>query len=167
MVPIISFVGASNSGKTTLLEKVIKELIKRGYRVAVVKHEARGFNLDYEGKDSWRLKRAGANPLIVSSPERVALIQDVPRDQSLMELIERFKPEVDIILTEGYKREPYPKIEVFRKDCCSKPLCTIEDNLIAIASDISLDLGVPCLDINKPDQIVELIEKKYLNKKMK
>ncbi|MGQ9615376.1 MAG: molybdopterin-guanine dinucleotide biosynthesis protein B [Spirochaetota bacterium] len=165
MVPIVSFVGASNSGKTTLLEKVIKALNKRGYRVAVVKHIIRGFELDLKGKDSWRLKRAGANPLILSSPERVTFIQDVLKEQSLQKLYERFRPEVDIIFTEGYKKEPYPKIEVFRKECCSKLLCTVKDNLIAVASDTLLNVDVPCLDINNTELIAEFIEKKYLTNK--
>lgn len=164
MVPIISFVGPSNSGKTTLLEKVLKELNRRGYRVAVIKHENRGIELDQKGKDSWRLKQAGANPLILSSPKMVVLFQDVLDEKNPQKLYEQYKPDVDIILTEGYKKEPYPKIEVFRKECCNKILCTIKDNLIAVASDTPLEVDVPCLDLNNSDQIVDFIERKYLIK---
>lgn len=164
MVPIISIVGASNSGKTTLLEKIITALTVRGYRVAAVKHDIHGFDVDHEGKDSWRLKRAGADAVIISSPKKVAIIQDVIRDQTLEELSNRFKLEVDIILSEGYKKGPYPKIEVFREGYCAEHLCKPEDNLIAIVSDIPLKVGVPCINIDDPDTLVDFIEKRFLCK---
>jgi molybdopterin-guanine dinucleotide biosynthesis protein B len=77
MVPIVSIVGKSGSGKTTLLEKVIKELTHRGYTVGVLKHDAHGFEIDHEGKDSWRHKKAGASTVALSSPEKFAVIKDV------------------------------------------------------------------------------------------
>lgn len=166
MIPIISIVGKSDSGKTTLIEKLIHELKKRGYRLATVKHDVHGFDIDHEGKDSWRHKEAGADLVIISSPKRVALIQDVDKDHSLEGLRKFFVRDVDIILSEGYKRGPHPKIEVFRKNRRSSPLCSREDNLIAIASDVSLDIGVPCLDINDAKGLVDLIEKDFLLKKV-
>lgn len=159
MTPIVSIVGASKSGKTTLLEKVIPELKARGYRVGLVKHDAHGFDIDHEGKDSWRLKRAGADAVVLSSPSRIALIQDVRKDHTLEELRDRFKLEVDLILSEGYKRGPHPKIEVFRQRHCKELVCSAEDNLLAIASDAPLTVGVPCLDINDVKALVDLIEK--------
>ncbi len=161
-IPIVSIVGKSNAGKTTLLEKLIPELVKRGYRVATVKHDVHGFEIDHEGKDSWRHKKAGAHTTVISSPLRVALIEDVDRDQSLDEIRNKYIKRVDIILAEGYKGNPFPKIEVFRSELKRTPLCGKEDNLLAIASDIKLDVGVPCFDINDIKSIVDLIENKFL-----
>jgi molybdopterin-guanine dinucleotide biosynthesis protein B len=162
MIPIISIVGKSDSGKTTLIEKLIPELKKRGYRVATVKHDVHGFDIDREGKDSWRHKEAGADLVIISSPNRVALIQDADRDHSLEELRKLFIRDVDLILSEGYKRGPHPKIEVFREKRGSSPLCSKEDNLVAIASNVPLDIEVPCLDIDDAKGLADLIEKGFL-----
>jgi molybdopterin-guanine dinucleotide biosynthesis protein B len=167
MTPIISIVGSSDSGKTTLLEKIIPELKLRGYRVALVKHDTHGFNIDHEGKDSWRLKRAGADAVVISSPQKIALIQDVDRDHTLEELSKRLPLEVDIILSEGYKCGSHPKIEVFRKGHRKELLCKAEDNLLAVASDVALVVGVPCLNINDPEALVDLLEEKFLGGRAK
>lgn len=162
MIPIVSFVGKSDSGKTTLIEKVVPELIRRGYRVITVKHDLHGFEIDREGKDSWRHKRAGAYGVIISSPQKVALIRDVDKDMSLEELRDSFGGDADLILSEGYKSDVQPKIEVFRKEEHEEPLCTKEDNLVGIASNRHFDIGVPCLDIDDVAGIVDLIESKFL-----
>jgi molybdopterin-guanine dinucleotide biosynthesis protein B len=161
-IPIVSIVGKSSAGKTTLLEKIIPKLIKRGYRVATVKHDVHGFEIDHEGKDSWRHKKAGAHTTVISSPLRIALVEDVDHDQTLDEIRKEYIKRVDIILTEGYKGNPFPKIEVFRSELRRTPLCKKEDNLLAIASDIKLDIGVPCFDINDSQSLVDLIENKFL-----
>jgi len=165
MIPIVSVVGKSDTGKTTLIEKLIPELTRRGYRVATVKHDVHGFDVDREGKDSWRHKQAGARQTIISSPWKVAVIEDVEKDHSLAEIRDKYVRDVDIILTEGYKRNPHPKIEVFRAKLKRELLCTKEDNLVAIASDHPLDRGVPCLDINDAAGIVDLIVEKFLKNK--
>jgi molybdopterin-guanine dinucleotide biosynthesis protein B len=162
ITPIISIVGKSNSGKTTLLEKIIPELVKRGYRVATVKHDVHGFEIDHEGKDSWRHKKAGAHTTIISSPHRIALVEDVDHDYTLDEIRGKYIKGADIILAEGYKSNPLPKIEVFRSELKRTLLCKKEDNLLAIASDIKLDIGVPCFDINDSQSLVDLIENKFL-----
>jgi molybdopterin-guanine dinucleotide biosynthesis protein MobB len=162
MIPIISVVGTSDSGKTTLLEKLIPELKARGYRVATVKHDTHGFDVDHEGKDSWRMKRAGADVVIISSPSRIAVIQDVDRDHALEELRDRLRLDVDIIISEGYKRGPHPKIEVFRMGHRPDLLCGPGDNLLAIASDVPMELGVPCVDINDAKALADLIEDRFL-----
>ncbi len=161
-IPIVSIVGKSSAGKTTLLEKIIPELVKRGYRVATIKHDVHGFEIDHKGKDSWRHKKAGAHTTIISSPLRIALVEDVDHDQTLDEIRKEYIKKVDIILTEGYKGNPFPKIEVFRSALKRTPLCKKEDNLLAIASDIKLDIGVPCFDINDFQSLVDLIENKFL-----
>ena len=162
MIPIVSIVGKSDSGKTTLIEKIVPELSRRGYRVTTVKHDLHGFEIDKEGKDSWRHKRAGAQAVVISSPRKVALIRDVDKDMSLEELGDSFGEDADLILSEGYKKDVQPKIEVFRKEEHRELLCTKEDNLIGIASNRPFDIGVPCLDIDDVKGIVDLIESKFL-----
>jgi molybdopterin-guanine dinucleotide biosynthesis protein B len=162
MIPIVSIVGKSDSGKTTLIEKIIPELSRRGYRVTTVKHDLHGFEIDKEGKDSWRHKRAGAQAVVISSPRKVALIRDVDKDMSLEELGDSFGEDADLILSEGFKKDVQPKIEVFREEEHKELLCTKEDNLIAIASNRPFDIGVPCLDIDDVKGIVDLIESKFL-----
>jgi molybdopterin-guanine dinucleotide biosynthesis protein B len=162
MIPIVSIVGKSDSGKTTLIEKIVPELSRRGYRVTTVKHDLHGFEIDKEGKDSWRHKRAGAQAVVISSPRKVALIRDVDKDMSLEELGDSFGEDADLILSEGFKKDVQPKIEVFREEEHKELLCTKEDNLIAIASNRPFDIGVPCLDIDDVKGIVDLIESKFL-----
>lgn len=162
MIPIVSIVGKSDSGKTTLIEKIVPELARRGYRVTTVKHDLHGFEIDREGKDSWRHKQAGAQGVIISSPQKVALIRDVERDLSLEELRDAFGADADLILSEGFKKDVQPKIEVFRKEEHRELLCTKEDNLIAIASNQPFDIGVPCLDVDDVKGIVDLIESTFL-----
>ena len=164
--PIVSIVGKSNSGKTTLLEKLIPELVKRGYRVATIKHNVHGFDIDHEGKDSWRHKKAGASTTVILSASRVALIEDLDHDHSLDEIRDKYIKSADIILAEGYKGNPFPKIEVFRSALKRDLLCNKEDNLLAVASDIKLDIGVPCFDINDAQRLVDLIENKFLKSRV-
>ena len=165
MIPIISIVGRSNTGKTTLIEKLIPELKRRGYRVATIKHNIHGFDIDHEGKDSWRHKKAGARLAVIASPHSVAVIEDVDRDFELAELRDRYIRDVDVILSEGFKRNPHPKIEVVRSEMKHAPLCSREDNLLAIVSDKPVDRGVPCLDIDDVRGITDLIEEKLLKGK--
>ena len=162
MIPIVTIVGKSDSGKTTLVEKIVPELIRRGYRVTTVKHDLHGFEIDRQGKDSWRHKQAGAQGVIISSPQKVALIRDVDKDMSLEELRDAFGGNADLILAEGFKKDVQPKIEVFRKEEHQELLCTEEDNLVAIASNRPFDIGIPCLDIDDVKGIVDLIESKFL-----
>ncbi len=164
MIPIVSIVGKSNSGKTTMIEKLVPELVRRGYRVATIKHDVHGFEVDREGKDSWRHKQAGAHTVIISSPQKLALIRDMDHDAELAELRDRFVQEVDLILSEGFKRNNQPKIEVFRKEMHQDLLCTPEDNLLAIASNQPVNIGVPCFALDDAKGIVDLIERKFLRK---
>jgi molybdopterin-guanine dinucleotide biosynthesis protein B len=161
MIQIVSIVGRSDSGKTTLIEKLIPELVTRGYRVATIKHDVHGFDMDHEGKDSWRHKRAGARISIISSPWKIGIVEDVEKDHELAEIRDRYVHDVDIILSEGYKRNSHPKIEVFRSVMNHELLCTREDNLLAIASDRPFDLGVPCVDINDVAALAEIIVERF------
>ena len=162
MIPIISIVGKSDSGKTTLIEKLVPELTRRGYRIATVKHDVHGFEVDREGKDSWRHKQAGAHTVVISSPEKVALIRDVEKDLTLEEIREKLIQDVDLILSEGYKKDVQPKIEIFRKEKHKELLCTKEDNLIGIVSDKKFRVGVSCFFLDDVRGVADFIEKKYL-----
>jgi len=134
MIPIISFVGKSGTGKTTVLVQVVAELERRGWRVAVIKHDVHGFDIDQPGKDSWRLAQAGADVVIISAPTKFALIQRVPRERTIDELAALVADDVDILLTEGYKRGPKPKIEVSRAAASHQLLCSA-DELVALVTD--------------------------------
>lgn len=163
MVPVISIVGRSNCGKTTYLEKLISEMKRRGYRVGTIKHDVHGFDIDKPGKDTWRHAQAGADVVCISSPWKMAMIKKVEQELLLDEVI-GFVKDVDIIFTEGYKRESKQKIEVFRKDACDSPLCT-KDELLAVAADIKLYNDVPCFDVNDAVPMADFLETRVLNKK--
>lgn len=165
MIPIVSVVGKSDVGKTTLLEMVVRELTSRGYRIATVKHDVHSFEIDREGKDSWRHKQAGAVLTVVSSPRKLAVVADTDHDHTLAEIRDGFIAHADLIISEGYKREAYPKIEVFRKEHSSELLCTADENLVAIAGDpTDPPEGVPVFDLASPTLLCDFIEERFLNK---
>ena len=112
MAAIVSFVGKSGTGKTTLIEAAIKELKTRGFRVAVIKHAHHGFEMDKPGKDTWRFPHAGSDMVLVSSPGKVAIIEQVADELSYEEAISRIYGNVDIILVEGFKRSSKVKVDV-------------------------------------------------------
>ena len=166
MMPIVSIVGKSNSGKTTLIEKVIPFLTKNGYRIATIKHCAHGFEMDKEGKDTWKHKKAGAKAIVAVSDNRLALITDIKGRYKLEEIRDRFIDDVDLIIAEGYKTERYQKIEVLRDGNSKKLLCSKDDNLIAVVSDKKIRLkGIPLIDINRPKDVAEFIEQRFLKNK--
>jgi molybdopterin-guanine dinucleotide biosynthesis protein B len=138
------------------------EFIQRGYRVATIKHHGKDFQIDHEGKDSWRHKQAGASTVIISSPHKVALIEDVSQDLSLEDLATRFIQGTDIIIAEGFKRDKHPKIEVFRKGVHSEPLAPQLQNVIAVVSDCPLSLDIPCMDPNDIKRIANVIEERIM-----
>lgn len=156
MRPIISVVGRSHSGKTTLLEKLIVELRQRGYKVAVIKH-AGELELDTKDKDSWRFNQAGSDAVIVSSPEEFAIIKRVERDLDPRELARFIQWDYDLILTEGFKKSDTPKIEVHRKEQ-GKGLVSPLQQLLAIVSDEPLDAGIPQFTKEQIKPLADLIE---------
>jgi molybdopterin-guanine dinucleotide biosynthesis protein B len=161
-VPIVSIVGRSDAGKTTLLEKLVPELKARGYRIGTIKHDVHGFEIDHEGKDSWRHKRAGAHTVAISSPDKVAVNRDVEGEETLSSLALNYFQDVDLILTEGYKREEKPKIEVFRSQVHDDPLCEADDSLVALVSDTPLDLGVPRFELDDVKGLGDFVERTFL-----
>ena len=165
--PVISIVARSGTGKTTLLEKLIAEMKRRGYQVGAIKHDAHRLDIDREGKDSWRLTRAGADTMLITSPEKLAVIKTYPagEEPSLAESINTYFRDVDLVLTEGFKKSTLPKIEVHRRGCGDKLLCRDEEHdsaLIAVASDCSPLVDVPLYDINDAPGLCDLIEERYL-----
>jgi molybdopterin-guanine dinucleotide biosynthesis protein MobB len=164
-VKAVAFVAKSGTGKTTLLEKVIARLKDRGYRVGVIKHDAHRFDIDRPGKDSYRLTAAGADTMLISSPERLALVKKHAASPPVDDLLSLFFTDVDIVLTEGFKSSALPKIEVHRRERSATLLCRGEEHdpmLLAVASDEPLELDVPRLDIDDPDRVADFIERKFL-----
>ncbi len=161
--PVVCVVGSSGAGKTTLLEKLIPELTRRGVKVGTLKHDVHGFEIDKPGKDSYRHKHAGATISIISSPRQVAMVMDTDRDMSIEELLP-FYSRVDIVLTEGYKRENYPKIEVFRRAVNPAPLCLGDESLIAVVTDDAEDLHltVPRFMSDEIEGLAEFLLEKFL-----
>jgi len=155
-VPIVSFIGRSNSGKTTLIERVIPELVKAGYRVATVKHAGHGFDLDTEGKDSWRHKRAGASSVVVVSKGSLALFADVSDQLKVEEVQDRFlDASYDLIIAEGWKSEGYPKIVVVRDQLGE--ISYSSDGLLAVVSHTVIDLPVPVLHVDDVGGVAALL----------
>jgi molybdopterin-guanine dinucleotide biosynthesis protein B len=163
--PVISIVSKKSSGKTTLIEKLIPALGARGYRVGTVKHDTHGFEIDHEGKDTWRHKQAGARTVAISSPWKLSLIKDVDREASLDDIVKSYFTDMDLVLTEGYQRAGKPKIEVFRSEAHQNPLHVKgkSDSLVAVISDVPLDLGVPCFDIDDVAGLADWIEERFLS----
>ena len=161
--PVISVVGRSNVGKTTLVVKLIAELKRRGYRVATVKHDVHGFEIDTPGKDSWRHAEAGSDIVFIASAQRLAMIRRLDRELTIDEITGMAR-DVDILITEGYKRGDKLKIEVSRKEKGQTLLCEASE-LLAIASDQPFDLNVPQFDLDDPVSIVDLLEKELLRKR--
>ena len=164
-IKVVAFVAKSGTGKTTLVEKVIAELKKRGYKVGAVKHDAHRFEIDHPGKDSYKFSAAGADTVLLSSPDKLALIKKHAESPSIEELLARYFSDEDIVLTEGFKRSSLPKIEIHRPEHSDTLICRgeIDDPaLIAVASTASLNLDVPVLDLNDAGAITDFIERKYL-----
>ncbi len=166
-LPILGICAAgSNSGKTTLLEKLLAELNRRGIRVSVIKHAHHKFDIDYPGKDSYRIREAGAVQTLVASANRRALMTEMQRtpnpadEANLDELIGALNPDyADLILVEGFKSAAIPKIEVHRPQLGMPLLCRDDKQVIAIASDAPLEssIQIPTLDLNNTEEITTFV----------
>ncbi len=160
MTPIISIVGKSKSGKTTLLEKLIVELKSRGYRVATVKHAPNGMTFDQPGKDSWRHMQAGSEATIISSPDKVVLIKPVVSTVTLDKIAHLLGEDYDIILAEGFKQDNAPKIEVHRRQV-GPPLSSIK-KLFAIATDEPLETSTRQFSLEDIKGLADLLEEGFI-----
>lgn len=162
---VVTLVAPSGTGKTTLLIKLIAELTRRGWTVGALKHDAHKFEIDHQGKDSWKMAQAGAAITAISSADKTALIERHEIEPDLEQLLKPFTGKVDILLTEGFKRSRLPKIEVHRRQLQQPLLCrgAFDDpTLIALASDTDMPLDVPCFDLNSAQPICNFIEERFL-----
>src|SRR5690242_5812825 len=156
---VIGIAGWSGAGKTTLLAKLIPRLTGRGLRVSTVKHAHHAFDVDQPGKDSHTHRMAGATEVLVGSAKRWALVHEL-RDEpepALRALLQKLSP-VDLVLVEGYKREPHPKLEVYRAGV-GKPLMHPDDPaIVAIAADVALPAArVPVVDIDDIERVADIL----------
>ncbi|RUA00914.1 MAG: molybdopterin-guanine dinucleotide biosynthesis protein B [Deltaproteobacteria bacterium] len=160
MPPIVSIVGKSKSGKTTLVEKLIPELKRRGYRIGTIKHAHHGFTLDQKGKDSARHRAAGADAVIVSSPHTLAMVRN--QSEESIESLAIFLNDMDLVIVEGFKRMDQPKIEVCRSDNHKSPITPPPTQLIAFVSDMDVFVEVPRFGLEEIERIADMIETKFL-----
>jgi molybdopterin-guanine dinucleotide biosynthesis protein MobB len=158
--PCIVGICASNSGsgKTTLIEKLIPQLIKKDLVVSVIKHAHHKFDIDTPGKDSFRIREAGASQTLIFNDHRSALITEKMKGVfNIKQSITQISSDADIILIEGLKNMHYPKIEVHRKEVSKELLFEKDSNIIAIVSDLLLDIKIPSFDLNDITSIVDFI----------
>ncbi len=166
-IPILGFAAFSGTGKTTLLTQIIPILKHHGLRIGLIKHSHHNFQIDQPGKDSFRLREAGASPVMLISTHRRAIITEITPEQEprLDDQLELFdQSELDLILVEGFKAEQFPKIELHRPSL-NKPLLYPNDpNIFAIASDCTLETPdyLTQLDINQPEMIAVFILNQFM-----
>jgi len=160
MPPIVSIVGKSESGKTTLIEKLIKELRLRGYRVATIKHVPQDIAFDEPDKDSWRHIQAGSEATTISSPSKVVLIKPFAQEPTLGEIVRFFGEDYDIILTEGFKEGNAPKIEAHRKEA-GTPLEAVR-KLVAIVTDEPLKTKARQFSFEDVKGLADLLEEGFI-----
>ena len=162
MTPIVSIVGRSGSGKTTLIERLIPALAARGARVATVKHHRHRSPVDVPGKDSWRHARAGAAAVVVAGAAELAFFRRVEGPLPLQGIVHEFLHDVDLVLTEGFKEGPAPKIEVSRAGQGLDLLCGPDDKLIAVVADRALSVAVPVFGLDAIEPLADFIEARFL-----
>ena len=159
---VFGFAGFSGSGKTMLIERLIPLFVKAGIRVSLIKHAHHDFDMDIPGKDSWRHRQAGCTEVMVSSSSRWAIIHELKGEQEpgLDEQLTHMSP-VELVLVEGYKREPIPKLEIWRPEVRKPFLYPDDPHIIAIASTQSLDCLLPQFDLNDPSMIAGFIMRHF------
>ena len=171
--PIVGFCAHSGTGKTTLLKQLIPLLTAQGVRIGVVKHAHHSFDTDQPGKDSYELRKAGAQQTLVSSSQRNVLITEISQGEAeptLDELIGRLDDgSLDLILVEGFKREPFPKIELFRKTTDEPPAYMYPDDphIIALVTDAppADETTLPILDLNDTEALADFVMSRVVQSK--
>ena len=155
---VIGIAGYSGSGKTTLIEKVIPVLVSSGLRVSLIKHAHHEFDVDQPGKDSYRHRHAGCGEVLVSSSKRWAMMHELrgAPEPSLQEQLRLFAP-CDLVIVEGFKSEPIPKVEVHRRQSHAPLLYPEDPNVVAIATDEALDTSLPQIDVNDAAAVARFI----------
>ena len=164
MPPVLALIGRPNSGKTTLIEKLIPALVEKGVRIGTIKHHHGEIQMDTPGKDTWRHKKAGASVVLLSSPSGIGLVQDSAGDTPFEDIVSLYFQGVDLVIAEGYKWSTLPKIEVYRSTLYDKPMQEPGETLIAMVSDVEIRPGLPWF---KPEDVVSLadfIQEKIINR---
>ncbi len=158
---IFGFAGWSGSGKTTLIEQLIPRFVQRGLRVSLIKHAHHTFDVDHPGKDSHRHRQAGASEILVTSSRRWVLMHELrgAHEPAFEEQVKRISP-CDLLLVEGFKHAPIPKLEVWRKETGEPLLHPNDPHVVAVASDAKIETKLPLLDLNDVDGIAAFILKK-------
>ncbi len=163
MPPIISISGKSNAGKTTFLVKLITEMTQNGYRIGSVKHTHHDIDLDRKGKDSWRHKQAGTRATLLITDQQIAMVKDDLRPD--IEKIHAYLPDMDLILAEGFKQQPLPKIEIFRTaGPHDHPLFLNHPDLIALVTDAPFTPSVPVFGLNDIKPVAAFIQERFLKR---
>ena len=160
MPPLVAIVGNSDTGKTTLIEKLVPNLKNRGYTVGTVKHTHHGFSMDQAGKDTFRHQAAGADTVVAVSPRRIAIVKT-----SLLDSLEAALPfleDRDIVLVEGFKGGRCPKIEIFRQATGGQPVCLGDPHLIALVADVQIETALPVFGLDEVGPIADFIEQQLL-----
>ena len=162
----VAFVASkSGAGKTTIIESVLNRLNRKGYRVGVIKHAGHDASIDKEGSDSWRFTQAGSVVTVLASMKQLAVLRAVD-EPSLENALHEASSGTDIVLVEGFKEMKVPKIEVFRskvtRELCCRGTGTADPDLVAVASDVPLDVDVPLLDLNDPREVCEFIIERFI-----
>jgi molybdopterin-guanine dinucleotide biosynthesis protein len=161
-VPVVSFVGKKKSGKTTVVLGVIEELRRRGHRLAAIKHDTHGFEVDVPGTDSYRFREAGAEVVGISSPDKYVWLNTIQEEPSLEELVGQIGEPVDLVITEGFKKQDAPKIEVSRRARSSELVCAV-DELLGITSDQTFPAyPVPQFALDDYRGLADLVEERIL-----
>ena len=169
-VPVLGFAAYSGTGKTTLLVNLIPLLKQHGLEVGVIKHAHHTFEIDQDGKDSYRIRKAGANQMLIGSKERWALMVEQKATDQTMRLQEYIshldQTKLDLILVEGFKPESIPKIELYRPSLGNPLICKSDESVVAIATDaeITEELNLTVLDLNNHAAIVQFIIKTFCSK---
>ena len=164
-IPLLGFAAASGTGKTTLLTQLLPLLNQAGLRVGLIKHSHHDFEIDHIGKDSFRLRQAGATPVVLVSQYRRATIEEFsnPIEPKLIDQIALFNPsDIDLILVEGFRNEAFAKIELHRADLHNPLLYLNDAHVIAVATDTLLTTDLPQLNLNQPADIADFILHTFL-----
>jgi molybdopterin-guanine dinucleotide biosynthesis protein B len=162
--PIVGVVGRQNVGKTTFLTKLLPALRARGLRVAVIKHGPHGFEIDRPGKDTYEIRRTGVEQTLIVGAELLAVVERLEREPPLEEVIARHvRPEVDLVVCEGYKREPHPRIEVARA-AVSRDLVLADEDLFAVVADFTPPTTRPVYPPDEAGPVAKLIVEQVLRR---
>jgi len=155
---VFGLTGLSGSGKTTLITQLVDWFVQRGYTVSTLKHTHHGFDLDTPGKDSWRMRQAGAQEVFLVGNQRLVLMQEFRSqpEPTVEELVSRLQP-CDLVLVEGYKRDPLPKIEVHRPSLENPPVWPTNPSVVAVATDGPIATDLPVLNLNDVNEIALFI----------